>query len=97
VKHTAHASVAHHHSRKGHTVVHTVSHHRSVKHHHGHPNGLPWGHSGGHGSALGHGHSGGGGGRRRAVGSRRRGHASSGSRMPAMAMSMPSGFGGFGF
>jgi hypothetical protein len=90
VKHTAHASIAHHHGRKGHTTVHTISHHRSVKHH-AHPgssSGLPWGHSGDMGITLGHGHSGG---RRRAVGARRR---RSSGRMPAMAMSMPSGFGG---
>ncbi len=33
IKHTVHASVAHHHGRKGHTMVHTVGHHRVIKHH----------------------------------------------------------------
>jgi hypothetical protein len=90
VKRTVHASVAHHHGRKGHTTVHTVSHHHSVKHH-AHPGSLPWGHSWGHGGDMGAlGHSGG---HRRAVGARR-GSGSGFGRMPAMAMpAMPSGFG----
>jgi hypothetical protein len=85
VKHTAHASIAHHKGKKGHTTVHTVSHHRVHKTH-AHPGSLPWGGGGSDMGALGHS----GGHRRRAVGSRR-----SSARMPA-AMALPVGFGGGG-
>jgi hypothetical protein len=92
VKHTVHASVAHHHSCKAHTTVHTVSHHRSVKHHRGHSGSpraaLPWGHSD-MGVTGGYGHSGG---RRRAVGARS-GYGSGSGRMPALPVGFDSGFG----